>query len=77
MTKFEYKLLAILNVMWMIIFPLVISNGIYYLLGSFIAQDLNPYHWWMFTSTFGRVLMVFFEVMILVSIPKWWEQFKN
>jgi len=77
MTKFEYKLLAILNVMWMIIFPLVISNGIYYLLGSFIAQDLNPYHWWMFTSTFGRVLMVFFEVMILVSIPKWWEQFKK
>jgi hypothetical protein len=61
----------------MIIFPLVISNGIYYLLGSFIAQDLNPYHWWMFTSTFGRVLMVFFEVMILVSIPKWWEQFKK
>jgi hypothetical protein len=77
MTKFEYKLLAFLNVMWMIIFPLVISNGIYYLLGSFIAQDLNPYHWWMFTSTFGRVLMVFFEVMILVSIPKWWEQFQN
>jgi hypothetical protein len=77
MTKFEYKLFAILNVMWMIIFPLVISNGIYYLLGSFIAQDLNPYHWWMFTSTFGRVLMVFFEVMILVSIPKWWEQFQN
>jgi len=77
MTKFEYKLLAILNVMWMIIFPLVISNGIYYLLGSFIAQDLNPYHWWMFTSTFGRVLMVFFEVMILVSIPKGWEQFKK
>jgi hypothetical protein len=56
---------------------LVISNGIYYLLGSFIAQDLNPYHCWMFTSTFGRVLMVFFEVMILVSIPKWWEQFQN
>jgi hypothetical protein len=77
MTKFEYKLFAILNVMWMIIFPLVISNGIYYLLGSFIAQDLNPYHWWMFTSTFGRVLMVFFDVMILVSIPKWWEQFKK
>jgi hypothetical protein len=77
MTKFEYKLLAFLNVMWMIILPLVIANGIYYLLGSFIARDLNPHHWWMFTSTFGRVLMVFFEVMILVSIPKWWEQFKK
>ena len=77
MRRFKYKLFAILNVIWMIIFPLVISNGIYYLLGSFIAQDLNPNHWWMFTSTFGRVLMVFFEVMILVSIPKWWEQFQN
>jgi hypothetical protein len=77
MRKFKYNLLAILNVIWMIILPLVIANGIYYLLGSFIARDLNFHHWWMFTSTFGRVLMVFFEVMVLASIPKWWEQFKN
>ena len=61
----------------MVILPLVIANGVYYLLGSFIAWDFNPYHWWAFTTTFGRVLMVIFEVSILVNIPKWWEQFEK
>lgn len=75
MEKLRYKILAILNVMWMILIPLVIVNGIYYLLGSFIAWDWDPYNWWAFKSTFGRVLMVIFELAILVNIPNWWEQF--
>jgi hypothetical protein len=77
MGNFKYTLLAILKVIWMVILPLVIANGVYYLLGSFIAWDFNPYHWWAFTTTFGRVLMVIFEVSILVNIPKWWEQFEK
>jgi hypothetical protein len=75
MEKLKYKINAILEVMWMIILPLVISNGIFYLLGSFIAWDFNPFHWWAFTTTVGRVLMVIVEVAILVNIPTWWEQF--
>jgi hypothetical protein len=77
MGNFKYTLLAILKVIWMVILPLVIANGVYYLLGSFIAWDFNPYHWWAFTTTFGRVLMVIFEVSILVNIPKWCEQFEK
>lgn len=35
---------------------------ILYLLGSFIAWDLNPLHWWLFTSSFGRVIFLIFEI---------------
>ena len=30
-----------------------------YLIGSFIAWDFNPLHWWVFTATRGSVLFVF------------------
>ena len=77
MEKLKYKINATLEVIWMITLPLLISNGVFYLLGSFIAWDFNPFHWWAFTTTFGRVLMVIVEVAILVNIPSWWEQFEK
>jgi hypothetical protein len=75
MEKWNHKINAVLEVMWMITLPLVIANGLFYLLGSFIAWDFDPFHWWAFTTTVGRVLMVIVEVAILVNIPTWWEQF--
>ena len=75
MEKWNHKINAVLEVMWMITIPLVIANGVFYLLGSFIAWDFDPFHWWAFTTTVGRVLMVIVEVAILVNIPTWWEQF--
>ena len=56
MEKWKYKINAVLEVMWMITLPLVIANGLFYLLGSFIAWDFDPFHWWAFTTTVGRVL---------------------
>lgn len=41
---------------------LVLSHLIFYLVGSFIAWDINPLHWWLFTSSFGRVLFLLFEI---------------
>jgi hypothetical protein len=38
-----------------------------YLIGSFIAWDWNPLHWWIFTSSFGRMLFLLFEVMGIFS----------
>lgn len=29
-----------------------------YLIGSFLAWDFNPLHWWLFTATWGRILFV-------------------
>jgi hypothetical protein len=54
---------------------IILVFALYYFIGSFIAWDFNPFNWWAFTSTFGRVLMVIVEVAILVNIPTWWEQF--
>jgi hypothetical protein len=34
-----------------------------YLIGSFIAWDWNPLHWWIFTSSFGRILFLIFEMI--------------
>jgi hypothetical protein len=40
----------------------VLVHSIFYLIGSFIAWDLNPLNWWLFTSWVGRVLILFFEI---------------
>ena len=43
--------------LWFLI-VLVIQLLFVYLAGSFIAWDSNPLHWWLFTSTFGRMLLL-------------------
>jgi hypothetical protein len=43
-----------------VILPFFFILGVYYLIGSFIAWDFNPLHWWLFTSTFGRILGIIF-----------------
>jgi hypothetical protein len=40
----------------------VLVHSIFYLIGSFIAWDLNPLNWWLFTSWGGRALFLFFEI---------------
>jgi hypothetical protein len=40
---------------------LILVHLLFYLLGSFIAWDLNPLNWWLFTSWFGRILFLIFE----------------
>jgi hypothetical protein len=60
-----------------IVLPLIITNFIAYLIGSFIAMDFNINNWWAYTSTFGRILLSFFELMILLNITKWYSQYNN
>jgi hypothetical protein len=43
----------------------VLVHSIFYLIGSFIAWDLNPLNWWLFTSWVGRVLILFFEIYVI------------
>jgi hypothetical protein len=59
------------------IIPLVVANGMIYLIGSFIAMDFDYNNWWAFRSTFGRVLLSLIELMIFSNIPKWWEQYNT
>lgn len=46
----------------------VLVHLIFYLLGSFIAWDLNPLNWWLFTSWVGRVLFVIFELSCITNL---------
>lgn len=64
---------AFFEVIWMILVPLVIANGIWYLLGAFVAWDWNPMNWWLFTTTFGRVIAIIIELGIISAVPDFWE----
>lgn len=39
-----------------------------YVLGSFVAMDFNPMHWWLFDSTAGRLLVVGVELTWLGAL---------
>lgn len=70
-----YTLKAILHVIWMIILPLLIGNLIYYIIGSFIAWDLDPRDWQIFLHWPGRFIVVLLEIFALSFVPKFWEEF--
>ena len=44
---------------------ILLVNVILYLIGSFIALDLDPQHWWLFGSLLGRIAFILLEVMII------------
>lgn len=49
---------------------LLLINIFVYLIGSFIAFDINPLHWWMFNSSVGRVVFLIIESSLFVSAIK-------
>jgi hypothetical protein len=61
----------------MVLAPLIIFNGFIYIIGSFIAWDLNPLHWLLLTTTLGRIIYSIFFIAVLTTIPKFWEEFGN
>jgi|APCry1669189768_1035252.scaffolds.fasta_scaffold19553_1 hypothetical protein len=65
---------AIAEVIRLVLIPFIFANGIWYLIGSFIAWDWNPMHWWMITSTIGRILGAIIELCILANVPRFWEE---
>lgn len=70
-----YKLKAIMEVIWMIVLPILITNTVIYLLGSFIAWSWDPGEWWLITSTWGRFVLVIIELSVIANIPKFWDDF--
>ena len=38
-----------------------------YLIGSFIAWDWNPQHWWILTSPIGCILFLLFEMTCIFN----------
>ena len=75
MRKLWYKFLSVIEVLRMILIPLLISNVVIFLIGWFITFDFNPLNWWLLNCTYGRVVTVIFELIILTNIPKFWDEF--
>lgn len=69
-----YKLKALITVAGMIIIPVLIGNSLYYGMGCVIAWDTNPAHWWLLKATFGRVILVFLELIIIANVPNFWDE---
>lgn len=43
-----------------------VINLIIYLLGSFIALDLNPMNWTIMVKWYGRAVVAFLEIFLLL-----------
>lgn len=69
------KIKATLRVIWMVLVPIILANTLLYIIGTFIAWDINPLHWWMLTSITGRCLYVVYNIAVLVNTPTFWEEF--
>lgn len=64
--KIMNKIKAVLEVICMVLLPLLIANLFIYVIGCFIAWDMNPMNWWLFTTIVGRVFYIIYFVIVLV-----------
>jgi len=46
---------------------LMVFNFVWYSIFSLIYFDLNPLNWWLFTSIWGRVILIALEYGIIMS----------
>jgi hypothetical protein len=46
---------------------LITNNIIWYLIFSLIYWNLNPLNWWLVTSIWGRVILIFLEYGLIMS----------
>lgn len=50
--------------MWIFrVLGFVVNLIIFYIIGCFIAMDLNPLNWWIITTIIGRILFCIFIVI--------------
>lgn len=64
---------AVFKILLMIVIPMILGNLVYYIIGSFLALDFNPLNWWAFKDPAGRIIITLFEIILLVNVPKFWE----
>jgi hypothetical protein len=67
---------SVIRIIGMISIPMVIGNLAYYIIGAFVAWNLNPLEWFLLKDTLGRFLLVILEFVLLVNVPKFWEEFE-
>lgn len=48
---------------------------VFYLICSFIAFDINPTHWLLFTTVPGRFMAVFFAFILIREIIQHYDEY--
>ena len=41
----------------------LLIHSVIYLIGCFIAWDINPLNWWLFNTSIGRIFFLVFEII--------------
>lgn len=49
----------------MLLLEVLIKNIFWYLIFSLIYFDLNPLNWWLVQSSWGRLLLVILELILI------------
>jgi hypothetical protein len=58
-----------MKILWFLIF-IIIELTVIWLIGSFIAMDINPLHWWLFTEASGRIASVLILLLLIAGNVK-------
>lgn len=56
--------------------PLLMMNGMVFIVGAFITQDFDPRNWFLFTTPEGRMGFVGMQVIFLYLRGDFWKKFK-
>lgn len=68
---------SVIKIIWMIFIPMFFGNLFYYIIGAFVAWNLNPLEWFLLKDTMGRFCLVLLELVLLANVPKFWEEFES
>jgi len=55
-----------LKALTLILFQIILSFGIWYLIGVFISNEFNILKWWII----GKIIYIIFSISTLVNIQK-------
>ncbi len=56
--------------------PLLMMNGMVFIVGAFITQDLDPRNWFLLAAQEGRMAFVGLQVIFLNLRSEFWKKFK-
>jgi hypothetical protein len=56
--------------------PLLLMNGIGYIVVSFIAQDTDPRNWFLLARPEGRIIFVGLQFLFVCLRNDFWRKFK-
>lgn len=67
--KILEKLYLILQVILILIWMIILCNGIFYFIGLLITGNIDFREWWIIKTNVGNIFLVLIELSILFGFP--------